>query len=369
SKKFQQDDRSGNNDWILGGTYSLDELKAAVDKSATIKHAIKYAFADFGNDGADELILRFESKEQDFNSWTGIIKQTASGLVLCDYYEDNSRAPAVLYASGYLCTGGAMGAGGEITEISRFGADGRGTRLFMLKKLYGTAAASAVYDLKKNVNAMKGDYSSIMGSSRLVTRVHSANGKVKIAAEGWSRSTSVRKKEKALIRELVKLGAKEVSKAEMDKLFSLSKYQKDEIVWQDWDADAPSKGEQPLTADYAPQELLDKCGAYHEFIADTSEYQTKVVFRARSRVTNVRVLALNFEDVTEEGEVSFSAQTLYTLPELTPEKPLVVALLFAGGIPNMGIACTSNGTEHTYSLSMSGMDSSILLDKANIVKR
>ena len=78
---------------------------------------------------------------------------------------------------------------------------------------------------------------------------------------------------------------------------------------------------------------------YDEFVADESEYRTKVVFSTDRTVRNFKFLAIAMEDWDEENSrLIFAVKELYSQPKLTPERPLVVTLSFPGDTPNNGIS-------------------------------
>ena len=59
----------------------------------------------------------------------------------------------------------------------------------------------------------------------------------------------------------------------------------------------------PLTADYAPEELLSQEGSYDYFEADGGEFQVKLVITARETVTDLKYVTLNLDYYDENGEL------------------------------------------------------------------
>lgn len=125
--------------------------------------------------------------------------------------------------------------------------------------------------------------------------------------------------------------------------------------------DDPMAIEPLVEIDYAGEDLLAQKDTYDEYIAEGaegSEFQVKVLFIAKDTVKNFKVLSINAaaeEGVKVEGE-------LYTQEEMTPERPFVLGMVFAGDVPNMGISYEdAEGNTHCYSINMSGKDSSLLL--------
>lgn len=132
---------------------------------------------------------------------------------------------------------------------------------------------------------------------------------------------------------------------------------------QDQDAqdDDPMAIEPLLEIDYAGEDLLAQKDAYDEYIVEGtegSEFQVKVLFTAKDTVKNFKILSINAaaeEGVKVEGE-------LYTQEEVTPDRPFVLGMIFAGDVANMGVSYEDeNGTVHQYSINMSGEDGSLLL--------
>lgn len=124
---------------------------------------------------------------------------------------------------------------------------------------------------------------------------------------------------------------------------------------------AASGAEADVTVQWLDETEIDPdvCG---HFAADKSEWAADVVFTAQTAVRDFKVLALDFLGVDEAGAVRFSFEELYCQAELTPEKPLAVAMAFYGDIPNNGVAYTDeNGLEHRFSVEMSGESGELYL--------
>ena len=119
----------------------------------------------------------------------------------------------------------------------------------------------------------------------------------------------------------------------------------------------------PLTADYAPEELLSQEGSYDYFEADGGEFQVKLVITARETVTDLKYVTLNLDYYDENGELQTGVgDTLYTQEELTPDRPLAVGMVFYGDVASRGLTFVDGqGEFHCVSINMSGKDGSILL--------
>jgi len=101
---------------------------------------------------------------------------------------------------------------------------------------------------------------------------------------------------------------------------------------------------------------------------EVSESAVKVVFSAESTVSDFRLLSIAMQDIDENGIFTFSAEELYSQPELTPERPLEADLVFLGDIPNNGISFTdADGNVKYFSVDMSGMDGSLILWEITVI--
>lgn len=117
----------------------------------------------------------------------------------------------------------------------------------------------------------------------------------------------------------------------------------------------------PVKAQWA-DETLGAYTAYDAFTADTSDQRARVLFSTGDGVEDFRLLALELEDVSETGNMTFTSRELYQQDTLTPERPLMVEMTFYGDIPSYGIACVdASGAEHRFVLEISGEDGSLLL--------
>ena len=101
---------------------------------------------------------------------------------------------------------------------------------------------------------------------------------------------------------------------------------------------------------------------------EVSESAVKVVFSAESTVSDFRLLSIAMQDIDENGIFTFSAEELYSQPELTPERPLEADLVFLGDIPNNGISFTdADGNVKYCAVDMSGMDGSLILWEITVI--
>lgn len=124
------------------------------------------------------------------------------------------------------------------------------------------------------------------------------------------------------------------------------------------DSYAPPPGAGPVTAVLASEELLAGMD-YHEALTNDSEYAVKLLFRANEALTDVYFSALSYEDDGKIGE-----EKLLSVPELRPDNPLVVSVVFYGDMTTYGISFTdAGGNARHYSVYLSGKDGSLQLSE------
>lgn len=111
----------------------------------------------------------------------------------------------------------------------------------------------------------------------------------------------------------------------------------------------------------APFEDVSGLVSYDEFVASESEFRTKVVFSTDSAVKDFKFLSIMMEGWDEEASRPvFAVEELHHQAELTPDRPLVVTLVFIGDIPNNGISWVDEeGVTRRFSVGLSGYDGSI----------
>jgi len=101
---------------------------------------------------------------------------------------------------------------------------------------------------------------------------------------------------------------------------------------------------------------------YYEFVADSTEYSEAVLFSAEDIVTDIKVYALEFQDVDEEGNPIFEQTEIYAQDQITADMSLLVWLTIEGDIPTYGISyMDGNGYVRNYGIAVSGYDGSIEL--------
>ncbi len=103
---------------------------------------------------------------------------------------------------------------------------------------------------------------------------------------------------------------------------------------------------------------------YEEFVADMTA-PTEVVIATDSSVSFLAVLKLTYEEF--EGEMMFAAEEIYGLKYFEPEKPLRLTITDYGTIPSYGISyIDSCGEKHSFAITVSGYDGSVVLEEIEI---
>ena len=116
-----------------------------------------------------------------------------------------------------------------------------------------------------------------------------------------------------------------------------------------------------VRAQWAKDALADYA-AHDSFVAGQGEYAVKVLFASSHAVRDFKVLALTPQ--TKGNGLTFSARELHTQATLSPERPLVVTMVFFGDLPNNGISYVdASGKVRKFALGQSGNDGSLYLDE------
>jgi len=116
-----------------------------------------------------------------------------------------------------------------------------------------------------------------------------------------------------------------------------------------------------VSVDYATDELLSKYDSFDEFVEFEDEGYQKIVFTTAIAVKDFRFIEVGYKD--ENMNVTFfENKGLYSLEELSPEKPFVVTWMEWGSIPHRGISFVdeTNTTRYFY-IAMSGENASLHL--------
>ena len=118
--------------------------------------------------------------------------------------------------------------------------------------------------------------------------------------------------------------------------------------------EANTTSDAPIAAIPAEERLLNGL-QYHEYIRDSSEHTVKLLFLPSETLKDVRFTSLQYEN----GSMAV-AEELYSLPELSPDMPLVVGVLFYGDLTTYGISFTdTNGVQRYFSVYISGRNGAL----------
>lgn len=131
------------------------------------------------------------------------------------------------------------------------------------------------------------------------------------------------------------------------------------VVTENDGADTPGYAENPtVQAVYGSTYT----GEWDHYPAEEGEYAVDIVFITDGAVRDFQVLALTVTDISEEGELSFAFEELYTYGELTPERGLAVKMSLPETIPFYGISYRDGaGNTRVFSVNLSGFDGSVYL--------
>ena len=131
------------------------------------------------------------------------------------------------------------------------------------------------------------------------------------------------------------------------------------VGWIDLtEARSDEADQDPITAGFADEQLLSN-GDYHEYIADDSEYMVKLAFRASEVLKNVR-----FSSLQSEGSTYSILEELYTLPELSPDMPLVTGVVYYGDMTTYGISfADASGEERYFATYISARNGALMLEE------
>ena len=119
----------------------------------------------------------------------------------------------------------------------------------------------------------------------------------------------------------------------------------------------------PITVNYAGDVIIPESAKVFEFSAAGALQPVQTVFTASRTVADLKVLALTYEDIDEDGNITFSVEELMTIPEFTADSVLNASLEYIGTIPNNGISYTDPdaGKTRRFAVNMSGKDGSLFL--------
>ena len=116
-----------------------------------------------------------------------------------------------------------------------------------------------------------------------------------------------------------------------------------------------------ISLDLMRDELLDKYASYEEFIEFDDESYQKIIINTNVAVKDFKFIEIGYEE-KENSPVFLENKILYSLEQLSPEKPFIVTWMEQGAIPHRGISFVdeSNATRYFY-ITASGEDGSLVL--------
>ncbi|MBE6631930.1 MAG: M56 family metallopeptidase [Ruminococcaceae bacterium] len=113
---------------------------------------------------------------------------------------------------------------------------------------------------------------------------------------------------------------------------------------------------QPITAAEINRDKAEQINA-HRYVHDENEYTRYILINTNEKIYNVRFTSM---DLTEAGMQI--ADELFTLSELSSEKPLLVGVVFYGDMTSYGLLFTdTDGNDYKYIVYESGKDGSVVV--------
>ena len=123
----------------------------------------------------------------------------------------------------------------------------------------------------------------------------------------------------------------------------------------------PAKVEAVVSADFATDKVLNNYSSFDEFIEFKEDGCQRIIFTSNTSIRDFNYIEVGNKD-SGSNIIYFENSVLYTLDELTPEKPFIVTWMEQGLIPHRGITFKDeNNTKRYFYISMSGADGSLLL--------
>jgi len=110
--------------------------------------------------------------------------------------------------------------------------------------------------------------------------------------------------------------------------------------------------------------------SYFEYAADASEYQSSVLIAASEGyiLSDFQVIALEYTETSDSQFGFIIIEELFSVEQLTAEKPLLLHLELPETIPWIGISYINAQNESVYqSITMSGLDGSPVLSEIEIL--
>ena len=117
-----------------------------------------------------------------------------------------------------------------------------------------------------------------------------------------------------------------------------------------------------LQVQYADDADLSVYAGHDEFTADAGQPPVRALFTVSREVKNFRFHTLHMKDVDADGKATWLTIEVYRQDALTPDRPLVVTLVFHGDTPAYAVSYTDEaGNEQYFGVDMSGKDGSLYM--------
>jgi hypothetical protein len=117
---------------------------------------------------------------------------------------------------------------------------------------------------------------------------------------------------------------------------------------------------------YVTDEILNKYFSFHEY--NSSGGGDTLVIWTDVAVREFEFIAISFDSADNEFSL-FPEQVLYSVSELTPEKPFLAKASISSSIPSSGVSYyDEKNIKRYFAISESGMDGSLSLAEFNVNK-
>jgi hypothetical protein len=116
-----------------------------------------------------------------------------------------------------------------------------------------------------------------------------------------------------------------------------------------------------VSVDYATDKLLKEYDSFTEFTEFEGEGFQEIIFTTNVAASNFKFIEVGYKE-EDSDIILFGSKVLYSLGELSPEKPFKVTWMEQGTIPHRGISYTDEtGATKYFYITMSGEDGSLFL--------
>ncbi|MBP5655685.1 MAG: hypothetical protein J6X33_09250 [Clostridiales bacterium] len=133
-----------------------------------------------------------------------------------------------------------------------------------------------------------------------------------------------------------------------------------------------TSGTEDTVPDYAPANItvdtaenlgLDKDSADYVDVSDKNTVFT-LGFKTDIEISDFQILELEIADIDTAGNPIFKCKAVHTMDKLTPSRPLIADVTFAGDIPNVGFMYKdTDGSAKAFTIGLSGDDGSVIVSK------